>query len=551
MSLKNLSMRSRLLLSLVPNIICALLVSLQTYFASRTDNPELEDSMRMLEITNQQELAMVHMSEALRGYLLDPTRDSEYTRKKEADALYLKLSEELQTLTQDNKDIQDLNKRMADFDATTLDEKENQVADMIKKRDPNALAFYNDVYADARRFQVENFSKLKKLVHEHSTQSVQNIKQRTYYAGLMSIAALWIGMVIGVGLTAAVAFQVSKSTEEVFGRINKVSDAVAHSSRSIHEEAGELSEAVQRQSAAIQETAASVNEISAMIKNNSDSAVDSRQYSRVSRDHADQGVLDFKKLLASIDDIRKSQESIFLQVEKSHQGVAEINGIISQIDEKTRVINDIVFQTKLLSFNASVEAARAGEHGKGFAVVAEEVGNLARMSGVAAQEITGLLNHSTARVSSIIAGSRESVRDTIEKASALLDSSIKSIKNFERILGEITQAVNYVDNKVDAISTASREQETAVTEISKVMQGLDADTQKSALFAHHAASSAQHLHEQSEELEQLVLRMTQLLFGEKAVGKVRTPAAKPTSDEDSTDEGSFDDEDDRVDQRVA
>ncbi len=551
MSLKNLSMRSRLLLSLVPNIICALLVSLQTYFASRTDNPELEDSMRMLEITNQQELAMVHMSEALRGYLLDPTRDSEYTRKKEADALYLKLSEELQTLTQDNKDIQDLNKRMADFDATTLDEKENQVADMIKKRDPNALAFYNDVYADARRFQVENFSKLKKLVHEHSTQSVQNIKQRTYYAGLMSIAALWIGMVIGVGLTAAVAFQVSKSTEEVFGRINKVSDAVAHSSRSIHEEAGELSEAVQRQSSAIQETAASVNEISAMIKNNSDSAVDSRQYSRVSRDHADQGVLDFKKLLASIDDIRKSQESIFLQVEKSHQGVAEINGIISQIDEKTRVINDIVFQTKLLSFNASVEAARAGEHGKGFTVVAEEVGNLARMSGVAAQDITGLLNHSTARVSSIIAGSRESVRDTIEKASALLDSSIKSIKNFERILGEITQAVNYVDNKVDAISTASREQETAVTEISKVMQGLDADTQKSALFAHHAASSAQHLHEQSEELEQLVLRMTQLLFGEKAVGKVRTPAAKPTSDEDSTDEGSFDDEDDRVDQRVA
>jgi len=44
--------------------------------------------------------------------------------------------------------------------------------------------------------------------------------------------------------------------------------------------------------------------------------------------------------------------------------------LIETINQKTRVINDIVFQTKLLSFNASVEAARAGEHGKGFAVEA-------------------------------------------------------------------------------------------------------------------------------------------------------------------------------------
>ncbi len=56
------------------------------------------------------------------------------------------------------------------------------------------------------------------------------------------------------------------------------------------------------------------------------------------------------------------------------------------IGDKTKVINDIVFQTKRLSFNASVEAARAGEHGKGFAVVAEEVGNLAQMSKDKVQE---------------------------------------------------------------------------------------------------------------------------------------------------------------------
>ena len=59
----------------------------------------------------------------------------------------------------------------------------------------------------------------------------------------------------------------------------------------------------------------------------------------------------------------------------------------NMIEAKTKVINEIAFQTKLLSFNASVEAARAGESGKGFSVVAEEVGKLASSVDVSAKEM--------------------------------------------------------------------------------------------------------------------------------------------------------------------
>ena len=93
----------------------------------------------------------------------------------------------------------------------------------------------------------------------------------------------------------------------------------------------------------------------------------------------------------------------------SMNSIKEVNGrltnmahIINEISKKTVVINDIVFKTQLLSFNASIEAARAGVHGKGFAVVAEEVGKLAQLSGEASNEIDSLLIKSNKDVSSIL-----------------------------------------------------------------------------------------------------------------------------------------------------
>ena len=51
----------------------------------------------------------------------------------------------------------------------------------------------------------------------------------------------------------------------------------------------------------------------------------------------------------------------------------DIRDASKRIEDITRVIESIAFQTNILALNAAVEAARAGEHGKGFAVVAQEV----------------------------------------------------------------------------------------------------------------------------------------------------------------------------------
>ncbi len=535
MSFKNLSMRSKLLLSLVPTLLSAAAVSIEIYVLARQENLELDSALLMTEIIGQQELEMVRMSEALRGYLIDPSNEAEFANKKQADANYVKLAEELNQLTQDSPDIQSLNKIMADFDSKTLDDRENKIADLIKIKDPSALAYYASEYVPARKSQVENFTKLKALVKERAQVTLKKQRQNEFMDGLITIACLWFGMILGVGLTIAVALRLTRRSERVFGSVNEVSISVAQSAKEILDEAGKLSDAANRQAAAIQETAASVNEISAMIKANSSSAEDSRRYSRSCKEQVDVGQASFRNLLESINTVRTSQEQIFLQVERSNQGISEITGIINQIEEKTRVINDIVFQTKLLSFNASVEAARAGEHGKGFAVVAEEVGNLARMSGVASKEITGLLTHSMTRVHAIIEETRGSVKHTIDDAAIVLDQSIEQVNKFDLILSEITRGVTSVDTKVDAISVASREQDAGVSEISKVMQELDSETQQTATISHRSAANAQKLSDHAGHLEQLLSQMTVLILGQskQTQGSVKESKAEATEDEES------------------
>lgn len=114
---------------------------------------------------------------------------------------------------------------------------------------------------------------------------------------------------------------------------------------------------------------------------------------------------------------KETSETVQAMVAESqiaNRGLQDLVLLIGKIREKTKVIDEIVFQTRLLSFNASVEAARAGEHGKGFAVVAEEVGSLAQMSGSAAKEISAILAEGVSKAESLTA------RTTTQENSELL-----------------------------------------------------------------------------------------------------------------------------------
>lgn len=135
--------------------------------------------------------------------------------------------------------------------------------------------------------------------------------------------------------------------------------------------------------------------------------------SKKSTHAAEVGVSSVQSMLGAMSEIGNSSQQMKIQFEESNKRILEIIKVINEISNRTQVINDIVFQTKLLSFNASVEAARAGEYGKGFAVVAEEIGILASRSGESSKEINQMLTEGMSQVTRIIAQNKEEFEQMI------------------------------------------------------------------------------------------------------------------------------------------
>ncbi len=323
-----------------------------------------------------------------------------------------------------------------------------------------------------------------------------------------------VAIVLGLGLATFVLRAVAKSINEVVRVLTDGSSQVTHAAQQIASSSEELSQSTTEQASSLEETASSIEEMNSMVQKNADNAKRTSELACSSNESAEKGKNVVRDMIKAIDDINESNNTIKTQIDESNQKISDIVQVIAEIGNKTKVINDIVFQTKLLSFNASVEAARAGEHGKGFAVVAEEVGNLAQMSGNAAKEISAMLDSSIQKVEGIVTETKTKVSSLIHDGHEKIEAGIKIAHECEAVLTEIVENVSSVTQMANEISTACQEQATGVQEITKAMSQLDQVTQANASTSEEVASSAEELSGQAESLRSAVSVLVKTIHGD-------------------------------------
>jgi methyl-accepting chemotaxis protein-1 (serine sensor receptor) len=200
-----------------------------------------------------------------------------------------------------------------------------------------------------------------------------------------------------------------------------------------------------------------MEEMTSTVKQNAENASHANQLARGAREQAERG----GEVVAQAVDAMQA-------INQASRKIADIVGLI----------DEIAFQTNLLSLNAAVEAARAGEQGRGFAVVAAEVRNLAQRSAGAAKEIKALIKDSV---------------DKIHTGSTLVDQSGKA-------LAGIVESVKKVTEIVAEIAAASQEQSAGIDQVNHAVLQMDEMTQQNAALVEEAAAAARSMQEQAAEL---------------------------------------------------
>lgn len=240
-------------------------------------------------------------------------------------------------------------------------------------------------------------------------------------------------------------------------RVKENAAQLESSASQISDASQSLSQGATESSASLEEISASMAEIDSQTKINADNAALANSIAAKTRDSAEKGNDKMAQMMRAMEEIKDSSKNI-----------AKI----------IKVIDEIAFQTNLLSLNAAVEAARAGKHGKGFAVVADEVRNLATRSAKAAQETSDMIAHSLKSV----------------------DSGYDIAKVTEVALEDIVQSSIKVADLVGEISAASIDQAAKISHINTGLRQIDDVTQHNSANSEETAAASIDLTGQAKEL---------------------------------------------------
>jgi len=246
-----------------------------------------------------------------------------------------------------------------------------------------------------------------------------------------------------LGVLAKSLGNLSIVLKDTIGNITTISMQINSASSQLRATADDLSSGTSTEAAAIEEISSSMEEMVVSIKNNSENSNRTNEIAR------------------------KANESVNEGNNSAQVAITALN----EITQKVHIINDIAFQTNILSLNAAVEAARAGEHGRGFAVVANEVRKLAENSKTAANEIQQMSNNAV-KIS--------------QNASTKLNESIPLMMSTT----ELTELIN----------TASHEQGLGSQQINNAISEININIQSNATTAEEMSASAEELEKYASEL---------------------------------------------------
>jgi len=334
-----------------------------------------------------------------------------------------------------------------------------QMSDALKLVTERLLPAYEELQRSARDFLANQRDRMNS-----ETQDVLANASST-----RALAFVFVGLTLLCSLLIVLSLrQMNRALGGMGSQVSSGAEQVAHAAVQMGSISQSLAQGASEQAVSLEQTAASAEQVNVMVQRN---AKNSREASEHSNDAS--------RLLTGANE----------KLEHMLVSMRDISSSSERISKIIRVIDEIAFQTNILSLNAAVEAARAGEAGMGFAVVADEVRNLAQRCSQAAKDTSGLIEESIQH--------SKTGRVRLDEVAAAMRQVTDSAVQVQRLSNEV--------------NAGSEEQARAIEQISKAILKIQQVTQQTAASAEEGAGAGSQMSAEAENLQSTVHRMRGML----------------------------------------
>lgn len=244
---------------------------------------------------------------------------------------------------------------------------------------------------------------------------------------------------------------------ETIGSIVRAAQQVAIGAEQVAAASGELASGSTHQAETIRLLTTQVSDLTVQIETTAKDAQDANDSSRMAQGMLTDGITYMNKLVESVQEIEQNADEIF---------------------KILKAIDDIAFQTNILSLNAAVEAARAGTAGKGFAVVADEVRNLAAKSAESAKSSALLINRSV---------------EATHRGAELAKQTAQALQKVMSGAGEVAEYIDHISEEAQRQAQSIQDINTNIVQISDVVQSNSSASEQSAEAAEELSGQAEFM----------------------------------------------------------